>query len=86
MPELTDSESLRERIVADSKKYLTAGPQADEFTIADFMRWNQTTDRDAVRRALVEMEEDGLIYKRKGRMDGSSINVYGYLNSRSPTP
>ena len=68
MPELTDSQSLKQRII-------------DELTIKDFIEAhgeNMTEDR--ARLALEKMEKEGKIYSRKGlpKSRKGSCNVYGF--------
>ena len=72
----TDISDLRERIVAESKQYLRAEPQEDEFTADDYMVWNNIKNRNVAYRALEAMELDGKITKRKGSAFGASCNVY----------
>jgi len=75
MPELKDSSDLKERIVAESQQYTKQTPGEDEFTIFDFMEWNEI-ERDPARRALIAMEKDAKVSKRKGKINGASCNVY----------
>ena len=78
MPELTDGKSLQERIREESRKYLTLPPGDNEFTTDDYIRWNDIVDRNAAYSALREMVKDGTLYKRKGKLNGASVNVYGF--------
>lgn len=75
---LEDSPSLQDRIRKESQRYITAEPSPDEFTVQDFIDGNDLKDRNVAIRALQRMEADGKIYKRKGRLNGSSCNVYGF--------
>ena len=75
MPELQDSPSLRERIIAESQQYLTGEPEEGEFTIEQYMEWNGI-DSNASYRALNRMEDDGKITKRKGKVNGASCSIY----------
>ena len=81
MPELTDSQSLKQRIIDESKEYVVLPPGENEFTIKDFMEAhgeNMTEDR--ARLALEKMEKEGKIYSRKGlpKSRKGSCNVYGF--------
>jgi len=71
----TDISDLKERIIAESRQYLRLPPGEDEFTIFDFMEWNEI-ERDPARRALIAMEKDAKVSKRKGKINGGSCNVY----------
>ena len=74
----TDISDLRERIIAESQQYLTPPAREDEFTIFDFMEWNEI-DREAARKVLIAMEKDAKVSKRKGKINGASCNVYKYI-------
>ena len=76
----TDISDLQKRIMAESKQYLTGEPREDEFTVDDYMVWNNIKDRNVAYRALKAMELDGKITKRKGSAFGASCNVYRELN------
>ena len=78
MPELEDHPTLQERIRKESAKYLTHPPEDGEFTRTQYMKWNGIEDKNTAYKALQEMEEDGIIYKRKGKLEGASVNVYGF--------
>ena len=78
MPELTDSNRLQQRILEESKKYVATSPSENEFTRNRFMELNNIDNKDRAYDILAKMEKDGLIYKRKGRLNGSSCNVYGF--------
>ena len=69
MPELTDKESLKQRIVEESKVYLSDYQDPDEFTINDFMEANNI-GRDSATRVLNEMVNDGKLEKRGGGQRG----------------
>jgi len=74
--ELTDKPDLKQRIIEESKRYLSSEPNENEWTVDQFMRWNNIKDRNVAYRALKAMELDGKITKRKGSAYGASCNVY----------
>ena len=64
MPELIDSKDLRQRIIEESRGYVSIPKQADEFAVKDFQEANGI-GYDRAREALDRMEVDGKVERRK---------------------
>jgi len=73
----SDIDALRERILKESKGYVTAPRQDGEFTVKDFQQIN-SVGADRAREALERMEKDGKVLRRK-----SGARVYWSLVKKS---
>ena len=81
MPELKDSNSLKQRILEESKEYVVQPVQEGEFTIKFFAEvWDLSYDQ--ARDTLIRMEKDGKVYKRVGVNTNGRCNVYGWREKR----
>ena len=75
MPELTDHQTLRDRIRAESQQYLSTEPREGEFTTSDYKEW-LGVDNNTAYRVLQQMVKDGKLTKRNGKQNGANCNVY----------
>jgi predicted transcriptional regulator of viral defense system len=73
----TDIDSLREKILKESKEYVSQPKQADEFTVKDFQQISGV-GADRARDALDRMEKDGKVLRRK-----SGARVYWSFEKKS---
>ena len=82
MPELTDDNSLKRKILEESQGYFASPPREDEFTIRDFIEaHDEKISEDEARSALKRMVKDNKIYCRQGtlRKSKTRCNVYGWI-------
>ena len=79
MPELRDKPFLFERIKQECIPFSNIPPQEDEFLLTDYIAASGLNiSRSTAERKLRDLEEQGIVTKRKGNYNGRSVNVYRF--------
>lgn len=82
MPELTDSNDLRQRILEEAKSRIPRPPTEDEVTARMLMDTEGCTWQRA-RDTLADMEAEGIVTVRNnGVENGKSCKVYKYKETK----